>query len=210
MKKILTKRQVEVLDKIKQYQQEHNTYPSLRILGKLLDISSPNGVKRHVDILISKGYCTSQEKKYVLADETRAFINIKILGYANAGLPLALADQSQMGTIAIKADKYIRPEGLFVVIIEGDSMNLQKINGKLLIDNSYALIQSGQNFVNGDCVLVIVDNSATIKKITTKDGYIVLYPNSNNKKFREIYLDNDSDVYINGKVIDVLPKIINL
>ena len=210
MKKIITKRQVEVLDKIKQYQQEHNTYPSLRTLGKLLNISSPNGVKRHVDILISKGYCTSQEKKYVLADETRAFINIKILGYANAGLPLALADQSQMGTIAIKADKYIRPEGLFVVIIEGDSMNLQKINGKFLIDNSYALIQSGQNFVNGDCVLVIVDNSATIKKITTKDGYIVLYPNSNNKKFREIYLDNDSDVYINGKVIDVLPKIINL
>ena len=210
MKKILTKRQVEVLDKIKQYQQEHNTYPSLRTLGKLLNISSPNGVKRHVDILISKGYCTSQENKYVLADETRAFINIKILGYANAGLPLALADQSQMGTIAIKADKYIRPEGLFVVIIEGDSMNLQKINGKFLIDNSYALIQSGQNFVNGDCVLVIVDNSATIKKITTKDGYIVLYPNSNNKKFREIYLDNDSDVYINGKVIDVLPKIINL
>jgi SOS-response transcriptional repressor LexA len=209
MKKILTKRQVEVLNRIKQYHLEHNEYPSLRTLGKIIDVSSANGVKRHIDALITKGYCKDRDGKYVLAEEDKTYIDIKILGYANAGLPLALADEEEMGSIAIRKNKKIQKGEVFAVIVEGDSMNRQKINGKYLRDNTYALVQRGQDYNNGDCVLAVIDNAATIKNITTKDGYTVLYPNSDNKKHREIYLDKDTEVYINGKVIDILPKFIN-
>ena len=208
MKKILTKRQVEVLSKIKEYLHKENKYPSLRTLGKLIDIKSPNGVKRHIDALIKKGYFQDDINKYSLVPDSNDYIDIKVLGYANAGLPLAIAEENQIGTITVKATNYKDPENIFAVIVEGDSMNVQNINGKLLANNSYAIIKREHHFKDGDTVLAVIDNSATIKNIVTKSGYIVLYPNSDNNKHREIYISEDEEFYINGKVIDVLPLIV--
>ena len=174
MKKILTKRQVEVLNKIKEYLHTENKYPSLRTLGKLIDIKSPNGVKRHIDALIKKGYFQDDINKYSLVPDSNDYIDIKVLGYANAGLPLAIAEENQIGTITVKAINYKDPEDIFAVIVEGDSMNVQSINGKLLANNSYAIIKREHHFKDGDTVLSVVDNSATIKNIVTKSGYIVL------------------------------------
>lgn len=209
MKKILTKRQVEVLNKIKVYLYSKGEYPSLRVLGKLTNIKSPNGVKRHIDALIKKGYFKEKNNKYSLVPNTNDYIDIKVLGYANAGLPLALAEENQIGTITLKASNYKNPEDIFAVIIEGNSMNTQKINEKYLSDNSYAIIKREHHFIDGDTVLAVVDNSATIKNIVSKEGYIVLYPNSDDNIHREIYISENEDFYINGKVIDVLPLIVN-
>jgi repressor LexA len=208
MKKILTKRQVEVLNKIKEYLHTKNEYPSLRALGKLIDIKSPNGVKRHIDALIKKGYFKDENNKYSLVPETNDYIDIRVLGYANAGLPLAIAEENQIGTITIKATTYKVPEDIFAVIIEGNSMNIQEINGKKLLNNSYAIIKREHHFKDGDTVLAVIDNSATIKNIVTRNGYIVLYPNSDDNRHREIYISEEEDFYINGKVIDVLPLIV--
>ena len=208
MKKILTKRQVEVLSKIKEYYYSKNEYPSLRALGKLIDIKSPNGVKRHIDALIKKGYFQEDNNKYSLVPDSNDYIDIKVLGYANAGLPLAIAEENQIGIITLKASTYKNPEDIFAVIVEGDSMDIQKINGKPLSNNSYAIIKREHHFKDGETVLAVVDNSATIKNIVSKDGYIVLYPNSDNNVHREIFISEEEDFYINGKVIDVLPLIV--
>jgi SOS-response transcriptional repressor LexA len=158
--------------------------------------------------LIKKGYFKDENNKYSLVPETNDYIDIRVLGYANAGLPLAIAEENQIGTITIKATTYKVPEDIFAVIIEGDSMNIQKINGKKLLNNSYAIIKREHHFKDGDTVLAVIDNSATIKNIVTRNGYIVLYPNSDDNRHREIYISEEEDFYINGKVIDVLPLIV--
>ena len=208
MKNILTKRQVEILNKIKDYQILNGNFPSLRTLGSMTDIKSPNGVKRHLDALYKKGYINYSQNRYsLILNKEKDYVEVKVLGFANAGQPLTFAEEDDMGVIKID-NKKLKNKQIFAVIINGDSMNLQQINGKKLNDNDYAIVEATKEFNNGDTVLVIIDNAATIKNIATKKDYTVLYPKSDNIKHREIYVGNNEDFFINGKVIDVLPSVL--
>jgi len=209
-KELLTKRQVEALNKIKEYHRINNDYPSMRTLGKIMDIKSPNGVKRHIDALIKKEYIVTDKNKYLIKPDDGKYIDVQVLGYANAGLPIAIAEENPIGTITLHLDDYKnkKSQDYFALIIEGDSMNMQKINNKYLKNNSYAIIKKEQHFKNGDTILAVINNVATVKNIVIKDDMIVLYPNSDNNIYREIYISKDDDFFINGKVVDVLPLIV--
>ena len=56
---------------------------------------------------------------------------------------------------------------------------------------------------DGDAILAIIDNSATIKIFKKQNDVIILYPNSYNKSHQPIYLDKGRENIINGKVISV-------
>jgi repressor LexA len=58
---------------------------------------------------------------------------------------------------------------------------------------------------DGDVVVAVIDNSATVKNISLSNkDMVVLYPESNNPKHQPIYIDSNSDFLINGKVVRVL------
>ncbi|HCC67787.1 TPA: hypothetical protein DEP90_01065, partial [Patescibacteria group bacterium] len=97
------------------------------------------------------------------------------------------------------------PKGLFSLIVKGDSMNKREVDGVKIKEEKYLIVDKNANVQEGDVVVAVIDNSATVKNIslTTKD-MVVLYPESDNPKHQPIYLDSKSDFLINGKVIKVL------
>jgi SOS-response transcriptional repressor LexA len=95
---------------------------------------------------------------------------------------------------------------VFAIQVSGTSMNRAKVNGKTIRDGDFILVDSTwKHYDNGDKVLVVIDGLATVKTFRSVDGRnIALLPESSDKKHKPIFLTDEDNFVINGKVIDVL------
>lgn len=206
--KILTRKQRQVLDSIKEFINKNGFSPTLSELQESLNISTKRGVVQYLETLERKGYIlrSSQSRGIRLVEQNNMelFMQIPILGFANAGDPVEFADENKMGDLQV--EKALIPVGkdLFALKISGDSMNRRKIGNTYLETGNYAVTSKTQDFRDGDVVLAIIENCATIKTIKRTHDHIVLYPESKNEVHQPIFLNKDSDVFINGKVIYAL------
>lgn len=207
----LTERQKLVLNTIRNFFLDNGYAPSLTELQQLLEISTKRGVVSHLEALEKKGYIirTSEARGIQVINEEEPvyeyLVGIPILGYANAGTPLVLAQEENLGVLQLDPNLVEKKEqNLFGLIVKGDSMNLRNINGKALEEGHYLVVQKDAEYEDGDVVVAIVDGCATVKNIKREKGLVILYPQSNNPIHRPIYLNKKSDSMINGKVIMVL------
>lgn len=212
----LTDRQEQVLTLIRDFFLENGQAPSLGELQDKLGFSSKRGVVNHLLALENKGYIirSSEPRGIQLLDETddsnleyEYLIGIPIFGYANAGTPLVLAEEEALGVL--KVDRNLigkkSKKGLFGLIVKGDSMNERELDGIKVEEGKYLIVDKKSEVQEGDLVVAVIDNSATVKNISLKtNDMVVLYPESNNPKHQPIYIDSDSDFLINGKVVKVL------
>jgi repressor LexA len=210
---ILTKKQELVLKAIRDFFLENSYAPSLTELQKILNISTKRGVVIHLMALERKGYIirTNEPRGIRLVDDNEESISfeymvgIPILGYVNAGTPLVSAEEENLGIL--KVDKDIIGKGkrdLFSVIVKGDSMNEAQVGNTKILSGNYLIIDKNAEISDGDIVVAVIENSATVKKIKRLEDMIVLYPQSNNPIHQPIFLSLDFDGLINGKVIKVL------
>lgn len=212
----LTQRQEQVLTLIRDFFLENGQAPSLGELQDMLGFSSKRGVVNHLIALENKGYIfrSSEPRGIKLLDETddsnieyEYLIGIPIFGYANAGTPLVMAEEEALGML--KVDKNLIgkkvEKDLFALIVKGDSINERDLDGIKVEEGKYLIVDKEAEVQDGDVVVAVIDNSATVKNISlnTKD-MVVLYPESNNPKHQPIYIDSNSDFLINGKVVKVL------
>lgn len=183
--------------------------PSLTELMKRFSFASKRAVTYHLEVLERKGYIKrlGGARGIELSDLERdpQFVTVPVLGYANAGLPLALAQEEYLGEISIQK-KIASGSKMFAVEIKGDSMNNRKINGIPLSDGNYAIISKETPFEPRDVVLAVIDEGATIKTFLPQGELIVLSPESTNPKNKPIYLTEDSNSLILGKVVAALPN----
>lgn len=207
----LTAKQEEVLRVIRNFYLEKGFAPSLNELKDILGISTKRGVVIHLIALEKKGYIfrTGQPRGIHLVgnDDEIAYdylVGVPILGYANAGMPLVSAQEENIGVLKIDKSILKRKKKLFSLIIKGDSMNQATIGGEFLHDGKYIIVQKDSEVQDGDIVVAIIDNCATVKRFKKSKGMVILYPDSDNPIFQPIYLDSNSDSLINGKVIQVL------
>lgn len=207
----LTERQKLVLNTIRNFFLDNGYAPSLTELQQLLEISTKRGVVSHLEALEKKGYIirTSEARGIQVINEEEPvyeyLVGIPILGYANAGTPLVLAQEESLGVLQLDPNLVEKKEqNLFGLIVKGDSMNLRNINGKALEEGHYLVVQKDAEYEDGDVVVAIVDGCATVKNIKREKGLVILYPQSNNPIHRPIYLNKKSDSMINGKIIMVL------
>lgn len=207
----LTERQKLVLKTIRNFFLDNGYAPSLTELQQLLEISTKRGVVSHLEALEKKGYIirTSEARGIQVINEEEPvyeyLVGIPILGYANAGTPLVLAQEESLGVLQLDPNLVEKKEqNLFGLIVKGDSMNLRNINGKALEEGHYLVVQKDAEYEDGDVVVAIVDGCATVKNIKREKGLVILYPQSNNPIHRPIYLNKKSDSMINGKVVMVL------
>ena len=212
----LTNKQEEVLALVRDFFLENGYAPSLGELQNKLGFSSKRGVVNHLIALENKGYIirTSEPRGIQLINESddanlnyEYLIGIPIFGYANAGTPLVSAEEESIGILQV--DKNLIPKKfnkkLFSLVVKGDSMNERAIDGIKIEEGEYLVVDQNAEVKDGDVVVAIIDNSATVKNISLKsEDMVVLYPQSNNPKHQPIYLDSNSDFLINGKVIKVL------
>jgi SOS regulatory protein LexA len=211
---MLTPKQKIVLQAIKEFLSENKMMPTVREiqvestrLG--LKLKSLRSFFIYLNELEEKGYIerTSEDRGIKLKGVTKeVFLDVPVFGMANAGTATMFADQYIEGYLKVSKQIVRDSHNVFAVQVSGTSMNKAKINGKTIQNNDFILIDStGKHYKNGDKVLVVIDGLATVKTYRTVDGKnIVLLPESTDKKHQPIFLTEEDEFVINGKVIDVL------
>ena len=206
---MLTEKQQHVLDSITDFSQRYAKSPTIEELKNILWQKSKRGVTQYLEVLEKKWFLTRWDGYRGIrlwnSIGMQTTLNIPILWYANAGTPLAIAEENDYGTLPIS--KNIIPkseENYFVLRVEGTSMNKCKVKDKYIDNGSYVLIKKDENSLNqSDPFLFIVNGAATLKKFKKQGEYIYLMPESSDDFHKPIVLTQSDDIASNGKVVDV-------
>lgn len=191
---------------IRNFLMKHGKMPSVRELMLELGYKSPRSVSVLLEALIIKGVISKKESGGIqlnefemedsLMDNART-VKIPLLGSVACGLPI-FAEENIEAEIPISV-KLIKPnQKYFILRASGDSMNEAGIN-----DGDLVLIKQQQDAQNGDRVVALIDDEATIKEFHKKNNMIILKPKSNNLKHQPIILTEN--FRIQGVVETVIP-----
>jgi len=201
----LTERQQAILNFISESTEENGFPPSVREIGRQFGIY-PATVQDHISALEKKWYL--QKKRFqsrtlsVPASSRRAMADrsdapgIPVVGRVAAGLPL-LAQENIEDMIHLPKDW--APAGAFLLKVQGNSME-----GAHILDGDYVLVHPQQTAVNGDIVVALIGDEATVKRFYRTDHGITLKPE--NPKYKPIEIDSKeaASVKLVGKVMGVL------
>lgn len=182
-----------------------------RPLGRLIGVDKPQLVKHHVQQLLKNGLLRPKTRKdiqYLLSTSSTkqpAFIEIPMLGAANCGPASVLAEEQLEKSICVSESLLKKRGNIFALLAVGDSMNQARVNHQSIEDKDYVIIDADQKSpTTGDYILSIIDNCANIKKYArTKNGDIALLSEST-EKYSPIYIHENDDFIVNGKVIQVI------
>ena len=196
----ITKKQTEILDYIKLQILNKGYPPSVRDICEAVNLKSTSSVHAHLETLEKNGYIRRDPTKpraIEIIDDNfnltrREVVNVPLVGKVAAGEPL-LAVENVVSYFPIPAE-YMPNQELFMLTVKGDSMiNAGIFNG----DN---IIVSKQNSAhNGEIIVALVDDSATVKRFYKEEGHIRLQPE--NDTMEPIIV---SDCEILGKVIGLI------
>ena len=200
MRTKLTARQQEMLDYIERETRSAGVPPSIRQIGAALGITSTNGVRLHLQALQKKGYIRRSQRTsrgivslnrtpHTALAPSSATVDIPILGRVAAGTPI-MAAENHDGSLNIDASLISHQES-FALRVNGDSM----INAGIL-DGDIVVVRVQQGADNGDIVVALMDEEATVKRFYREKNAIRLQPE--NTSMSPIY---SADVEICGKVV---------
>lgn len=200
MKEEITDRQKEILDFIQDYVDFNGYPPTYREIGKQFNIASTFGVKRHIDALVKKGFLnntnnSSRTLSLVVNNNPIQVVEIPVVGRVAAGQPI-LAQENIEGTFSIDKSFLGSHNQCFGLKVRGDSM----INAGIL-EGDLVIIQPQKEAVNGEIVVALIGDEATMKRYVVEENKIFLVPE--NEKYEAIVIENDEDFSIIGKVIGV-------
>ena len=202
MDRSLTLKQKEIYDYIKGTMVNKNYCPTVREICEAVHLTSTSSVHAHLNTLERKGYIKRDPAKprtIEIADEgflkNREILRIPVVGTVAAGQPL-LAEQNVDDYFPFPADAiHHNPnDSVFMLRVKGDSMiNAGIYNGDKII------VEQCDTAENGEIVVALVDDSATVKRFYKEDGHYRLQPE--NDSMSPIIVDH---VEIQGKVIGLL------
>lgn len=172
--------------------------PSVREICQAVSLKSTSTVHGHLKRLEKKGLIYRDPTKpraleiVELSNEEKELIDIPIVGKVTAGMPiLATENIEDMFQIPINYVKH--NNDLFILKVTGDSM----IEAGIL-DGDLAIIEQKNVATNGDIVVALIENEATIKRFFKGNGFIRLQPE--NKNYEPIIVE---DCSILGKLVGI-------
>ncbi|EOU1651189.1 transcriptional repressor LexA [Clostridium perfringens] len=172
--------------------------PSVREICQAVSLKSTSTVHGHLKRLEKKGLIYRDPTKpraleiVELSNEEKELIDIPIVGKVTAGMPiLATENIEDMFQIPINYVKH--NNDLFILKVTGDSM----IEAGIL-DGDLAIIEQKNVATNGDIVVALIENEATIKRFFKENGFIRLQPE--NKNYEPILVE---DCSILGKLVGI-------
>ena len=170
---MITKKQKEVLEFIKNYQERREYAPSLEEIKKHFKLASVSTAHFHVKKLQDKGFLIKEEHRprAISAKITTSTIDIPLVGVIAAGQPIE-AIETIRETIALQENEINTSFKHYALRVEGDSMIDEGIfNGDVVV------IREQQTADNGQTVVAIIDdNEATLKKIYREKNRFRLQP----------------------------------
>jgi len=191
-------KQSEIYEFLKIYTASKGYPPSVREICEAVSLKSTSTVHGHLKRLEKKGMIKRDPSKpraleiSELSASKKEIINIPIIGKITAGLPI-LATENIEDTFPIPLDYIKHDKELFMLRVSGQSMVNVGIR-----DNDLAIIESEQNAINGDIVVALIDDSATIKRFFKEKNHIRLQPE--NDTMDPILVD---DCKILGKLVGI-------
>ena len=158
-----------ILNFIEEYTVENGYPPSVREICAAVGLRSPSTVHSHIRILQEEGYLNKGEKssRSLSLRNKPAFQSVPILGTVTAGLPI-LAQQEVEGYVPYLGGS---SGEMFALRVRGDSM----INAHIL-DGDIVVVRRQQTAVNGEIVVALIGEEATVKTFSKKNGEIWLLP----------------------------------
>lgn len=213
----LSKRQAAIYDFICAYSKEHGYPPSVREIGGAVGLKSPSTVHMHLTTLEERGLirrdplkprtievlgspddgdnAPRQREAAVTQDVSAGTVSLPLLGQVAAGLPI-LAEQNVEETLTLPTS-IVGDASTFVLRVHGTSM----INAGIL-DGDYIVVRQESDAHDGEIVVALIDDSATVKRFYREEGRIRLQPE--NDQMEPIYCENPR---ILGKVTALIRSV---
>jgi len=219
----LTSRQTEIFNFVKTFIRERGYPPSVREIGEHFTIY-PRAVFDHLKALEKKGYLKRRSslsrgleilvfqgdesygsspragsyEEHLKKEERPSSREIPILGRVAAGRP-TLAVEHVEGTIPLPAE-WVKGKEIFLLKVKGDSMS------PYILPDDYVIVRAQPSAENGDVVVTLMGEEATVKRFFKKGKKIELKPD--NERWEVIQVEGESGrVEILGKVIGVFRKV---
>jgi repressor LexA len=198
----LSKRQAAIYDYICAYTRERGYPPSVREIGAAVGLASPSTVHMHLKVLQERGLIRRDSKKprtievvsdaqadgtplaSVTHDPSSDLITLPIVGNVAAGVPI-LAEQNIEDTLTLPAS-IVGESSSFVLRVRGQSM----INAGIF-DGDYVIVREQHDAHDGEIVVAMIDESATVKTFYREKDVIRLQPEN----------DTMSPIYVKDAVI---------
>lgn len=195
----ISKKQLEILEYIKSQILERGFPPAVREICEAVNLKSTSSVHSHLETLEKNGYIRRDPTKpraiEILDDNfnltRREMVNVPIVGQVAAGEPI-LALQNIENYFPIPVD-FMPNSQTFLLKVKGESM----INAGIL-DGDMVLVEETPAASNGDMVVALVDDGATVKTFYKEEGIFRLQPEND---FMDPIIVKE--VTILGKVIGV-------
>ncbi len=205
----LTKRQQRVYDFIESYINEKGFGPTVREIAEAVNLSSPSTVHVHLKTLEEKGYIVRdplKSRSIALPHRENAdqsfgsvgsvnTLSLPLVGNVAAGEPI-LAEQNIESTMVLPTE-IVGDAASFILAVHGESMIEAGIN-----DGDYVVVKEQDVARNGEIVVALIEDGATVKRFYKEADHIRLQPE--NSSMEPIIT---RDCAIVGKVVAVLRKV---
>lgn len=186
---------IKVMDYIRKFSEENGYTPSVREIGAQCGIKSTATVHSYIARLQDKGYLTKTDNKKRSVSLSRSSgVSVPLIGTVTAGQPIFAYENYE--------DYYTFPAGEF----KGDDLFMLRVQGTSMIDagimNGDKIVVRRQNTAeNGEIIVALIEDEATVKRFFKKDGKIVLHPE--NEALADMIFE-PNEVSILGKVVGLM------
>lgn len=193
----ITPKQQEILEYIKETILKKGYPPAVREICEAVKLKSTSSIHSHLETLEKNGYIRRDPTKprtIEIIDDCfnlarREVVNVPLIGTVAAGTPL-LAQENIETYFPIPSELLPNKE-IFMLKVKGDSMIEAGI-----FNGDQILVEKTNTAENGEIVVALLDDSATVKRFYREDGHYRLQPE--NASMEPIFVD---EVQILGKVI---------
>jgi len=215
MDKFLTPKQKQVLDFISAYTEKNEYAPSQQEIAKAFGFKSLGTVQHYLVQLGEQGYLQKswnarrgtrvtpsgarlQDRAGRYRPSKSTSFELPLLGRVAAGLPIEAIESRE--TVEVPSFMLKEVGNHFVLQVKGDSMMDEGI-----LEGDYVIFKKQLTANNGQTVVALINNEATIKKFYRRKDKIELHPA--NSSYRPIIVDSSQDFKIEGILAGVIRKI---
>lgn len=185
----------KVMDYIRKFSEENGYTPSVREIGKECGIKSTATVHSYIEKLQERGFLNKTDnKKRSVSIGRSATVSIPLIGTVTAGQPVFAYENYE--------DYYTFPAGEF----KGEELFMLRVQGTSMIDagifnGDKIIVRRQQTAEDGEIVVALVEDSATVKRLFRKNGKIILHPE--NEALSDMVFEPD-EVSVLGKVVGLM------
>ncbi len=187
-----------VYEFIKKYITENGYSPSVREICANCGIKSTATAYQYINKLNEQGLIKkagNKKRAVSLKKSGGQSVSVPLVGTVAAGQPI-FADENYEGYYSLPTE-FFGSDDMFMLTVKGDSMI--KIG---MFDGDKIIVKKQNTADNGDIVVALVDDSATVKRFYRRDGKIILHPE--NDSMSDFVFD---DVSVLGKVVGLMRNI---